>query len=124
LDAVRDPGVAAELAAEALRRVNRFTLVAPARGVSGWESVSDLYRILGELRVFAERIPQAFDQLGRHLERPANQGSAYKSDSGTSESSESLVATAVAALNYAERDVRQVGINLSSAQSAVAHLYA
>lgn len=124
LDAVEDPGMAAELAAEALRRVNRFTLVVPARGVSGWESVSDLYRVLGELRVLADRMPQAFDQLGRHLERPADEGSSYKSDSGTSESPESLVASAVVALKDAERDVRQVGVNLNAAQSAVAHLYA
>lgn len=122
MNGVAGPGAAAELAAEALRVVNRLTIGAPSPGVAGWEEVGDLYRVLGELRVHTERLPQALGQLARHLERPRD-GIYYRSDSGTCEHAETLVTTAVMALEDAERDVRQVGINLSAAQSAVAHLY-
>lgn len=115
-------GTSAELAAEALRAVNRLTIGAPAPGVPGWEDVGDLYRLLGELRVLTERLPQALGQLARHLERPRD-GTYYRSDSGTCESPEALVATAVLALEDAQGHVHQAGIELGTAHSAVAHLY-
>jgi hypothetical protein len=120
---LQSPGAAADLAAESVRVVNRLTIGAPSPGVPGWEDVSDLYRVLGDLRLLAERLPQVFEQTARHLERPGHDGCSYKSDTGTSQSPDILVATAVVALANAERDVRQVGINLSAAHTAVAHLY-
>jgi hypothetical protein len=49
---VTGPVAAAEQAAESLRTVNHLTLRAPAPGTPGWEDIGDLYRVLGELRVW------------------------------------------------------------------------
>ncbi len=121
LDALRDPGSAAALAAEALRAVNHLTLAAPCAGVAGWEEVGDLYRVLGELRLLTERLPQAVEQLSRHLQRPGGRG-CYRSDDGTRESPETLVVRAAVALEAAQVGAREVGSQLAAAQSAVAHL--
>ena len=88
----------------------------------GWAEVDDLYYVLGEIRVVADRLPQVLNQLARHLERPAGVRS-YKTDAGTSESPESLVAEAVLTLEGAQHHVAEVGIHLNAAHSAVAHLY-
>ena len=94
----------------------------PTTDAPGWESVSDLYRVLGELRVLTDRLPQAFDQLARHLQRPVGEGSAYKSDANTSITPEDLVAAAVVALEEAEAHLRKAAEAANSAQSAVSHL--
>lgn len=121
LHAVPDPGSAAALAAEAIRAVNHLTLAAPSPGLAGWEYVGDLYRVLGELRLLAERLPQAVEQLSRHLQRSAGYG-CHRSDDGTSESPETLVARAAIALEAAQVGAEEVGGQLAAAQSAVAHL--
>jgi hypothetical protein len=113
--------VAAALAAEALRAVNNLTLAAPSSGIPGWEEVGDIYRVLGELRLLIERLPQAVEQLCRHLQRPAG-GACYRSNSGTRETPEALLATAAVALERAQVDARQAGSMLAVAQAAVAHL--
>jgi hypothetical protein len=123
LQAVREPGAAAALAAEALRALNHLTLPAPSPGVPGWEEVGDSYRVLGELYLLAERLPQAVEQLSRHLERSARRG-CYRSDDGTRESPETLVVRAVVALEAAQVGAQEVGSQLAAAQSAVAHLSA
>ncbi len=100
LDAVLpdpNPASAAEVAAEALRAVNRLTIGPPSPGTPGWGQVGDLYRVLGELRVLSERLPQALRQLAHHLEQPAG-GDPYRSDSTTCEPSEVLMASATSAL--------------------------
>ena len=122
MQGVTDPGAAAEMAAEVLRAVNHLTIGAPSSGAPGWEDVGDLYRVLGELRVLTDRLPQGLGQLARHLERPAELG-AYQTDSGTSESPERLVAAAVLALAAAQHLVAEAGSHLDPAHSAVAHLY-
>jgi hypothetical protein len=104
LHAVRDPGAAAATAAEALRAVNHLTLAAPSAEVPGWEHVGDLYRVLGEVRILAERLPQVMQQLSRHLQRPAGD-TRYRSDSGTSDTPETLVARAAVALEKAQAEV-------------------
>ncbi len=121
LHAVRDPGSAAALAAEALRAVNHLTLAAPSSGVPGWEEVGDIYRVLGELRLLTERLPQAVEQLARHLRRSAGSG-CYRSDGGTRESPETLVVRAVVALEATGVGAQEVGTQLAAAHSAVAHL--
>lgn len=118
---VQDPASAAALAAEALRAVNRLTIAAPAPGVPGWEEVGDLYRVLGELCLVVDRLPQAMEQLCRHLERSVGAG-CYRADGGTRDTPERLVASAAASLGAAQADVRQVGSQLAAAHSAVAHL--
>ena len=87
------PVEAAEHAAEALRTVNHLTIAAPAAKTPGWEDVGDLYRVLGELRVLVERLPQACGQLARHLERP-DAGRAYEVDAMTDEPAPVVVASA------------------------------
>lgn len=72
---VQDPGAAAELAAEAVRTLNHLTLAPPSAGTPGWEDVTDLYRVLADVRVLTERHPQAIYQLVCHLERPIGHGS-------------------------------------------------
>jgi hypothetical protein len=121
LSVVRDPGAAAGMAAEALRAVNRLTLAAPSSGAPGWEEVGDLYRVLGELCLVVDRLPQAIEQLARHLRDPAGAGW-YRADAGTRDTPERLVASAAASLGAARADTRQVSRQLAAAHSAVAHL--
>ncbi len=122
MNEVHGPGAAAELAAEALRAVNRLTIGAPSPGVPGWEEVGDLYRVLGEVRLLTDRLPQVLRQLAQHLERPAGLCS-YRTDAGTCESPERLVAAAVLALEDAQHHVAEAGSHLNAAHVAVAHLY-
>ncbi|MGH9246196.1 MAG: hypothetical protein ACRD29_18175 [Acidimicrobiales bacterium] len=121
LSAVQDPGAAAGVAAEALRALNRLTIAAPSPGVPGWEEVGDLYRVLGELCLVVDRLPQAIDQLCRHLERSVGAG-CYRADAGTRDTPEMLVASAAASLGAAQVDAREAGSQLAAAHSAVAHL--
>jgi hypothetical protein len=121
LSAMQQPGDAVGLAAEALRAVNRLTIAAPSPGVPGWEEVGDVYRVLGELCLVVDRLPQAIDQLSRHLERAAEAG-CYRADAGTRDTPERLVANAAASLGAAQADVWQAGSQLAAAHSAVAHL--
>lgn len=117
------PVDAAEHAAEALRTVNHLTIAAPAPRTPGWEDVGDLYRVLGELRVLAERLPQACGQLARHLERPAD-GCAYEADATADGPAPIVVASAVLALEDARRCAARTGEHLNEALSEVAHLHA
>lgn len=117
------PVDAAERAAEAVRAVNHLTLRAPSPGTPGWEEVGDVYQVLGELRVLAERLPQACSQLARHIEGPAA-GRVYEVDATADASAEVVVASAVLALDGAERCASRTGEHLNEAMSAVAHLHA
>jgi hypothetical protein len=117
---VQHAGSAAELAAEAVRALNHLTLAPPSAGTPGWEDLTGLYRVLTELRILTERLPQAIDQLARHLGRPI--GGGYRCDAGTDESPEALVAGAVGALETASIALQGAGRDLSVAQGALAHL--
>lgn len=123
LDAIAElnPASAAEAAAEALRTVNRLTIGSLSPGSPGWEDIANLYRIIGELRILAERLPQALNQLAHQLDHPAG-GGPYRSDSATCETAQALVATAIDALAAARDAAEAVATGLGSAQSAVAHL--
>ena len=116
------PVDAAVHAAEALRMVNHLTIAAPGPRTSGWEDVGDLYRVLSELRVLAERLPQACGQLARHLERSAA-GCTYEVDATTDKSAPVVVASAVLALEDAQGCAARTGEHLNEALSAVAHLH-
>lgn len=122
IEAVDDPAAAAELSAEALRAVNRLTLGPPSPGKPTWSEISDLYLVIDGLRLLVDRLPQAFAQLASHLEAPG--AGTYRSDGGTTESPEALVATAVTMLNTATSDVRLLASALAGAQAAVSHLRA
>lgn len=114
-----DPVAVAALAAEAARVLNRVTIPVPTPGCDGWEDVGDLYRVLGELRVLVERLPQAFDQLARHLSR---EGVNYRSDAGTTDAPEVLIATAVRALGVAGQGADRIVEHMAAAHSATSHL--
>ena len=66
------PSAVAESAAEAVRTLNHLTLYPPSAEVPGWEDVSDVYRVLGELRLLVERVPQVLRQVAKHLEQSAS----------------------------------------------------
>ena len=108
------PVDAAEHAAEALRTVNHLTIAAPAPRTPGWEDVGDVYRVLGELRVLVERLPQACGQLARHLEGPAA-GRAYEVDATADGPAPVVVASAVLALEDAQRCSSRTGEHLYEA---------
>lgn len=115
------PGAIAELAADALRTVNHLTLAPPSPRTRGWEDVGDLYRVLGELGVLTERLPQAIDQLARHLESPAMRDRC-RSDSGTQKTPAALLESAADELARAGNLGRDIGRHLAGARSAVSHL--
>lgn len=116
------PAGAAEAAAEALRLLNHLTLAAPAAGVAGWEDVGDVYRVLGELRVVADRLPQVCDQVVSSLQRLGD-SSPWHADDGTTEHPDAVVSTAVENLQVASCIAEDFGCNLQLAHCAVAHLY-
>lgn len=116
------PAGAAEGAAEALRTLNHLTLAAPWPGTPGWEDVGDIYRVLGELRALADRLPQAFDQLAMGLQRLGDRAD-WCTDDGTSQHPDEVVATAVEGLQVAGCIVEDIGGSLQQAHCAVAHLY-
>lgn len=117
-----DPGAAAELAAEALRAVNRLTITAPAHGMPGWEDVGDIYRVLGGLHILVQRLPQAMGQLARHLQPPGAVDECYRVDGATTDSAEVLVEQAIVALDFARVCAVQMEVALASAHSDVSHL--
>jgi hypothetical protein len=115
------PGAVAELAAEALRAVNHLTLVPPSPATPGWEDIGDIYRVLGEVRVLVDRLPQALGQLADHLTSSAD---AYETDAATNATPAAVVAAAVAGLRSAQECFYLAGFDLGAAQSEVSHLYA
>jgi len=116
-----DPAAASEVAAEAVRRLNHLTLGAPASGTPGWEDIGDAYRLLGELSVLVDRLPQVCDQLARHFQRPALQ-TGTRSDSATSETPSSLLGSAAAEMIRADEHGRAMGRCIAAAHAAVSHL--
>lgn len=116
------PAGAAEEAAEALRSLNHLTLAAPSPGVPGWGDVGDIYRVLGELRVLADRLPQACDQLAMGLQRLGDRAE-WRTDDGTSQHPDEVVATAVEGLQVASCIAEDIGGSLQQAHCSVAHLY-
>ncbi len=66
------PSAVAESGAEAVRTLNHLTLYPPSAEVPGWEDVSDVYRVLGEL-CSSDRLPQVFDQIVSGLQRLGEQ---------------------------------------------------
>jgi hypothetical protein len=116
------PVAAADRAAEALRTLNHLTLAGPTAGVPGWEGVDDVYRVLGELRIIADRLPQVCDQLVAGLQRLGEQR-AWRTDDGTNEHPDEVVGTAIEHLQVASAEADDFGLDISHAQCAVAHLY-
>lgn len=116
---VVEPVVAAETAAEAVRTLNHFTLTPPSAGTPGWENVGDLYRVVVELSVLVDRLPQVLRQVGRHLEGSVD---SCEVDLEAAESSVATVARAAVELDCAVDRLSRVGVHLGAVQSAVAHL--
>lgn len=116
------PAGAAEEAAEALRTLNHLTIPAPSPGVPGWEDVGDIYRVLGELRALVDRLPQACDQLAMGLQRLGDRAD-WRTDDGTNQHPDEVVATAVEGLQVAGCIAEDIGGNVQQAHCAAAHLY-
>lgn len=116
------PADAAEDAAEGLRSLNHLTLATPSPGVPGWEDIGDIYQVLGALRLLADRLPQAYDQLAVGLQRLGTR-TAWRRDDGSDAHADELAATAVEALQVAGCIAAQIGGHLQMAHGAVAHLY-
>jgi len=116
------PAEAADRAAEALRTLNHLTLVAPAAGVSGWEGVGDIYRVIGELRVIVDRLTEVCDQLVAGLLRLGEQRE-WRTDDGTTEHPDGVVSTAIEHLQVASYEAEGLGLIISHAHCAVARLY-
>lgn len=116
------PADAAESAAEALRTLNHLTLPAPSPGVPGWEDAGDIYRVLGELRALADRLPQTCDQLAAGLQRLGDRAD-WHTDDGTNEHPEAVVADAVEGLQVAGCIAEDIGLSIQQAHCSVAHLY-
>lgn len=116
------PASVADRAAEALRTLNHLTLGPLAVGVPGWEGVDDVYRVLGELRIISDRLPQVCDQLVAGFQRPGEQR-AWRTDEGTTEHPDEVVSTVIEHLQVASCDADEFGLNIQHAHCAVAHLY-
>lgn len=116
-----EPAALAGTAAEAVRAINHLTLAPPTPGSSGWEDVTDLYRLLVEVRLLVERLPQTLDQLARHLQHQVAHGRC-RNDSGTHQTSTELVVEAIGSLQRAGQDCCSVGVHLEAAQSEASHL--
>lgn len=116
------PAGAAGRAAEALRTLNHLTLAAPSLGVPGWEDVGDIYRLLGELRAVADRLPQVYDQVTTALQRLGERHD-WRTDDGTTEHPDEVAANAVEGLQVAGCIAEDLGWSLHQAHCAVAHLY-
>ena len=114
------PSALAESAAEAVRTLNHLTLHAPSAEVPGWEDVSDVYRVLGELRVLVERVPQVLRQVAKHLEQSA---SSYEVDDAAPAPAAEMIAAAVLGLRRAQEPLSDAGELIGAAQSVAAHLY-
>lgn len=102
------PGGRGRGAAEALRSLIHLTLAAPSPAVPRWEDVSDIYRVLGELRVLAARLAQGCDQLAMRLQRLGDRA-AWCADDGTSQYPNEVVATAIEGLQVAGCIAEEVG---------------
>ncbi len=115
-----EPGSVAESAAEAVRTLNHLTLAAPSEGTPGWEDVGNLYRVLGEVGLLVERLPQVLRQVAQHLEQSADP---YEADEAAPATAGEMVAKAVLALGDALEHLRRAGESIDEAHSATAHLY-
>lgn len=109
-------------AAEALRAVNHLTMATPTKGTVGWEGVGDVYRLVGELSLLVDRLPQALDQITLALRYAENDGR-LRGDDCAFDSVEGLVAGSVRALGCAGREARRMGVTLDEAHQRIAHLY-
>jgi len=116
------PAEVVEEAAEALRHLNHLTLAAPSPGVPGWEDVCDVYRVLGELRFLADRLPQVCDQLAGSLQHLGGRA-AWRTDDGTSRSPDEVVAIAITGLMMSRGIAEELGGAIEQTHGAVAHLF-
>lgn len=114
------PAEVAERAAEAVRSLNHLILVPPTPATVGWEHVGDLYRVMAEVRILVDRLPQTLGQMAGHLGRSAE---TYETDSGTDLGPKAVVVNAAAALEAARCCIADAARHLGVAQGEVSHLY-
>ncbi|MEU3978413.1 hypothetical protein [Streptomyces bacillaris] len=112
----KTPSQLAGTAADAVRALNHATL-GPDR--PGWEYPADAYDVIGGLDQLVGFLPQALDQIARHIERLAADGH-IRSTKGGDGSDE--VATALRALEWANADATQLQSRLATVHSALSPL--
>ena len=110
------PAEHAEAAAEAIRALAHATW---ASGDDGWQYPSDAYDVVGSLDQMAMRLPQALDQIARHIQRLAEAGR-VRSDNGGDGATE--VNDALMALERAHADAEQLEQRLATVHAALAPL--
>jgi hypothetical protein len=111
----KTPAQLADDAAEAIRSLNHATL---GPGLD-WEYPSNAYDVVGSLERLAAMLPQALDQIARHIERLAAT-ERIRSDKGGDGSEE--VHTALRALEFANVDAGQLASRLAMVHSALSPL--
>ena len=103
-------------AAEAIRALNHATL-SPSQ--NGWEYPSDAYDVIGGLDRASGYLPQALDQIARHIERLSTLGH-IRSDNGGNGTTE--VDTALRALESARANATALASQLTTVHAALAPL--
>lgn len=111
-----EPGLPqlAEQAAEAIRGLNHRT-----RGRHAFVDPAELARLLAELTIMANGLPQLLDQLDRWL-RGEQDAAQLCSDTDTHP--DELVCIATGRLSHASHNARQLSAALDTAHQHVAHL--
>lgn len=108
---------AAASAAEAVRALNHHTMQR-SPDFPG-EDLADAYAVVGELRVLAQRLPQALGQIGALVE-PPRAGVVYGSDNA--DTPDDVLADLMVALGAGTAAADELRRYLDAAHSALGHL--
>lgn len=112
----RTPAVIADEIAERVRELNHVT-----RGHDALEYPGDLYSVVADLKLMADRLPQAFDQMGRWLAAEHRAGRVAH-DQGRDVSE--YVGAVIEALQRAGEDATTLSASLDTAHEMSAGLKA
>lgn len=109
----------AEQAAESVRALNHATLLLTPGCLL---DPIDAYRILGDLAALCHRLPQALEQIGRHLDAQRGAGD-LALDDNTTATPTYVVNEIRVALDGAARSISQAARSIDTAHAQAARLY-
>lgn len=89
--------------------------------MAGWESISDICRVAGELSLLVERLTQALEQLARHT-RSAPTAGVDRCTGGVGIDDPEMVVAAAVALDAAQRSADLLGRQLAEAHNSLSHI--
>ncbi|GGZ28111.1 hypothetical protein [Streptomyces nitrosporeus] len=112
----KTPAQLASTSADAVRALIHATFASPQ---AEWEFPGDAYSVVGGLSELARMLPQALDQIARHVEQLHTAGH-IRSDRGGDGAGE--VADALRALEFAAADAGQLSSRLETVHSALGPL--